>query len=120
MSMRVSINCLSVFGILALVSAASLAQDRLVINVNKARTSSSSSKVIHYQGTGSVRHSDQRTYNSAQERSSVEGAQDRAEGKQAEARRTRTSQYRSDGQAQGRRSAEASERHGSVRLDTIR
>lgn len=120
MSMRLSLKCLSVVVILALVTAGSLAQDRLVINVNKAKARPASSKVIHYQGTGSIRHSDRRTYQSAQERRSAQDAQDRSEGMQAEARPTSASQSRSAGQAEGRRSAQATDRHGSVRLDTIR
>jgi hypothetical protein len=103
-----------------LATAAPLAQDRLTINVREAQRSSSSPKVIHYPGTGSVRHDEQRHASSAQSRRSSQGAESRSESQRADARRTRESQGRRSGDAGSRRSAGASDRHGSVRLDTIR
>lgn len=120
MNMRLTTRIFSHFAALLFVTAAPRAQNRLVIDVSKAKRSTSSSKVIHYQGTGSIRHSDQHTYEAAQERRSKEAAQSRVEAKEAEARRTTGSQSRSVRAAQERRTSEATERHGSVRLDTIR
>jgi hypothetical protein len=120
MSTRISVNHLWVVTALVLATAAPLAQDRLVINVREAQRSSPSPAVVHYQGTGSVRHSEQRSYASAQSRHSTQGAQRRDESRGAETRRTRESQGRTSGAAGARTHSGASDRHGSVRLDTIR
>ena len=79
MSARFPIKCLFSFAALVLTTPAPLAQERLVINVGKAKRPTSSSSAIHYQGTGSVRHSEQRTYEGAQARHGVQAAENRSE-----------------------------------------
>jgi hypothetical protein len=119
--MRLPSKRIWAFAVLALVTATPLAQDRLVINVPKARQSQPSPQVIHYQGTGSVRHSEQRTYENAQARHSVRDAQNRHEVQAAQTRRTTGAQGRREVQrAEDRSYSQATARHGSVRLDTIR
>jgi hypothetical protein len=119
--MRFSVRCIWACAALVLMMATPLAQDRLVINVSKARQSQPSSQVIHYQGTGSVRHSEQRTYESAQARHSTQSAQSRRESQGAQTRRTTGAQGRREVQGAERRThGQATDRHGSVRLDTIR
>lgn len=118
--MRTSIKYLSIVAALVLATAAALAQDRLVINVSNAKRSSPGRDVIHYQGTGSVRHSEQRSYASAQSRHSSQGGQVRTESQGADTRRTRESRERRTTAAGTRSHSGASDRHGSVRLDTIR
>ena len=106
---------------LLLTAVAPLAQERLVINVGQSKRPASSSDVIHYQGTGSVRHSEQRTYEAAQERRNVQDAQNRSETQAGERRVTSASEGRREVQNAGdRRTGGASDRHGSVRLDTVR
>ena len=112
MSKRSPVNPLWTVAVLMLATAAPLAQDRLTINVREAQRSSSPPNVVHYQGTGSVRHDEQRHSASAQGRRESQGAQDRRESQGAQNRRT--------GGADSRRTGSASDRHGSVRLDTIR
>lgn len=114
-------RCLWILAALSLAMVSTLAQDRLVIDVSKAKRSSSGSKAIHYEGTGSVRHSEQRTYEQAQNRHSVQAAEGREEVQQAQGRRTRSAQGRQEVQrAEDRTYSKATDRHGSVRLDTIR
>lgn len=121
MTMRFSIKCLCALAVLVLSAAAPLAQNRLVIDVSKVQRPQSTSGAIHYQGTGSVRHSEQRTYEAAQDRHAVQAADNRNEGQGAQARRTASAQARHEVQrAQGRTYGHATDRHGSVRLDTIR
>lgn len=106
---------------LVVLAAAALAQDRLVIDVSKAKRTRSSSNAIHYQPTGSVRHSEQRSYQAAQQRQSVLAAQSRQEVQQAEDRRTGGAGTRREvQQAESRSYSRATDRHGSVRLDTVR
>ena len=105
---------------LSLVTAV-LAEDRLIINVPEARRTQPSSKVIHYQPPGSVRHSEQRSYSAAQQRHSTRGAQGRDEVQPAQERRTTSAQTRHEIQdAESRTYSRATDRHGSVRLDTVR
>jgi hypothetical protein len=121
MTKRLPGNCFIVLASLVLASPAPLAQERLVINVGKTNRSQSSSNVIHYQGTGSVRHSEQRTYEGAQARHGVQAAENRSEVQQAEGRSTVGAQDRNEVQnAEDRTYGKATSRHGSVRLDTIR
>lgn len=120
MSTHAPVNSLWIVAVLMLATAAPLAQDRLTINVREAQRSAPPPNVIHYQGTGSVRHDEQRHSASAQSRRSSQGADSRRESQGADARRTEGSQGRRSGSAGTRRSGEASDRHGSVRLDTIR
>ena len=121
MSARFPIKCLFSLAALVLTTPAPLAQERLVINVGKAKRPTSSSSAIHYQGTGSVRHSEQRTYEAAQDRHSVQAAQNRSGGQPAEGRTTVEAQGRSEVQnAEDRTYSKATDRHGSVRLDTVR
>ena len=112
-----------VWVLVALVAfvAAATAEERLVINVSKARQSRSNQQVIHYQPTGSVRHSEQRSYSAAQSRHSVRDAQSRSAVQGGGERRTRGAQSRHEVQrAEGRTHSRATDRHGSVRLDTVR
>jgi hypothetical protein len=121
MTMRFSIKCLCALAGLVLSAAAPLAQNRLIIDVSKVKRPQSASGVVHYQGTGSVRHSEQRTYEAAQERRAVQAAGNRNEEQGAQARRTASAQGRHEVQrAQDRTYGKATDRHGSVRLDTIR
>lgn len=120
MSMRFSIMVSWVSTTLVLAMAAPLAQDRLIINVGKSSSPQSSSRVIHYQGTGSVRHNEERAYASAQSRQSNQAAKSRSEGRSADRRTTTTAKSRQFRKAQERTTGQATKRHGSVRLDTIR
>lgn len=120
MSMHFAVKTWWAPAALLLVAAAPLAQDRLVINVREAQKSAPAPNVVHYGGTGSVRHSEQRSYTSAQSRRSTQEAERRAESQGAQERRTRESSSRSSVDASGRTHGQASARHGSVRLDTIR
>jgi len=121
MTKRLPGKCFIVLAALVLASPAPLAQERLVINVGKTNRAQSSSNVIHYQGTGSVRHSEQRTYETAQDRHAIQAAESRTEGQFAKERRTTGAQDRTEVQsAQDRTYSKATDRHGSVRLDTIR
>ncbi len=120
MTMRFSIKCPCALAVLVLSVAAPLAQNRLVIDVSKVNRPQSRSGVIHYQGTGSVRHSERRSYEAAQGRHTVQ-AENRNEEQQAQARRTATAQGRQEVQkAEARTYGKATDRHGSVHLDTIR
>ncbi len=120
MTARFPIKYLIAFAALVLTAVAPLAQERLVINVGKPNRSASSSDVIHYQGTGSVRHSEQRTYQAAQDRREVQAAQDRREVQAPKSRKTVDAKSRREVQNAGdRRTGEATQR-GSVHLDTIR
>jgi predicted transcriptional regulator len=106
---------------LALATTAAVAEQRLIIDMGAVKPPPPSSKVIHYQGTGSVRYSEQRSYQSAQERQSVRAAEERTEISPAQYRTTISAgDRRVVKDAQGRTYSEASARHGSVRLDTIR
>lgn len=120
MTKRLPGKCFIVLASLVLASPAPLAQERLVINVGKTNRSQSGSNVIHYQGTGSVRHSEQRTYERAQDRHSIQAAENRTAAQSAEGRRTTGAQDRTEVSAQDRTYSKATDRHGSVRLDTIR
>jgi hypothetical protein len=121
MTLQFSAKHCWLLAVLALVTAAPLAEERLIINVSKVKRSPSSSNTIHYQGTGSVRHSEQRTYEKAQSRHSVQAAESRNEVQQAGERRTASAQERQEVQgAEDRTYSRATDRHGSVRLDTIR
>lgn len=120
MSVRPFFRFIWALGALSLVTAA-LAEDRLVINVSKARRTQSSSNAIHYQPTGSVRHSEQRSYSAAQQRQSTREAQGRDEVQPAQERRTTSAQTRREVQgAESRSYSRATDRHGSVHLDTVR
>ena len=119
--MRFSFKRLCALAILVFSAAAPLAQNRLVIDVSKVKRPQSTSGAVHYQGTGSVRHSEQRTYEAAQDRHAVQAAKNRNEEQRAQARRTAGAQGRQEGQrAEGRTYGKATDRHGSVRLDTLR
>ena len=119
--MQVSVKRLWAFAVLVLVMMAPVAQERLVINVSEAKRSQSSASTIHYQPTGSVRHSEQRSFTAAQSRHSVRDAESRREVQQAKDRRTGGAASRREVQnAEGRTYSQATDRHGSVRLDTIR
>ena len=119
--MRFSLTRVSVLVALVIFVVGAIAEDRLVINVSKARQSRSNQQVIHYQPTGSVRHSEQRSFSAAQSRHSVRDAQRRNAQQGAGERRTRSAQSRHEVQgAEGRTHSRATDRHGSVRLDTIR
>ncbi len=121
MTMRFSIKCPCALAVLVLSVAAPLAQSRLVIDVSKVKRPQTTSGAVHYQGTGSVRHSEQRTYKAAQDRHAVQAAGNRNEEQGAQARRTVSAQGREEVQrAEGRTYTKATDRHGSVRLDTIR
>lgn len=121
MSIRGSGKALFTASILAAVAATVFAQNRLVIDVSKSNPPPSNQDVIFYGGTGSVRNSDERSYQAAQERRSTATAQSREEGSAAEARRVGGAESRRSTSGAGeRRSGEATARHGSVRLDTIR
>jgi hypothetical protein len=121
MTMRFSIKCLCALAVLVLSAAAPLAQSRLVIDVSKVKRPQTTSGAVHYQGTGSVRHSEQRTYEAAQDRHAVQAAGNRNEEQGAQARHTVSAQGRQEVQrAEGRTYTKATDRHGSVRLDTIR
>jgi hypothetical protein len=119
--MRFSFKRLCALAILVFSAAAPLAQNRLVIDVSKVKRPQSTSGAVHYQGTGSVRHSEQRTYEAAQDRHAVQAAENRNEEQRAQARRTAGAQSRQEVQsAEGRTYSKATDRHGSVRLDTLR
>ncbi len=119
--MRFSFKRRCALAILVFSAAAPLAQNRLVIDVSKVKRPQSTSGAVHYQGTGSVRHSEQRTYEAAQDRHAVQAAENRNEEQRAQARRTAGAQGRQEGQrAEGRTYGKATDRHGSVRLDTLR
>ena len=119
--MGFSFKRLCALAVLVLSAAAPLAQNRLVIDVSKVKRPQSTSGAVHYQGTGSVRHSEQRTYEAAQDRHAVQAAENRNEEQRAQARRTAGAQGRQEGQrAEGRTYGKATDRHGSVRLDTLR
>ena len=121
MTARFSIKCLISLAALLLTAVAPLAEERLVINVGQSKRPASSSNVIHYQGTGSVRHSEQRTYEAAQDRQNVQAAQNRSESQAGQRRNTGSAEGRNEVQNAGdRRTGEASDRHGSVHLDTVR
>jgi hypothetical protein len=120
-STRFPVKCLFTLAALLLTVPAPFAQERLVIDVGKRKRPPASSGVIHYQGTGSVRHSEQRTYESAQTRHTVQAAENRTEVQAAEGRTTVDAQARKEVQnAEDRTYGKATSRHGSVRLDTIR
>ena len=57
MTARFPVKYMIALAVLALTAVAPHAQERLVIDVGKSKRSASSSNVVHYQGTGSVRHS---------------------------------------------------------------
>ena len=121
MTMRFSFKRLCALAILVFSAAAPLAQNRLVIDVSKVKRPQSTSGAVHYQGTGSVRHSEQRTYEAAQDRRTVQAAENRKEEQGAQARRTADAQARREvRRAEDRTYGKATDRHGSVRLDTIR
>ncbi len=121
MSVRFSSKCLFALAALLLTAPASLAQERLVIDVGKTKRPPAGSNVIHYHGTGSVRHSEQRTYESAQARHTVQAAENRTDVQAAEGRTTADAEDRKEVQnAEDRTYGKATSRHGSVRLDTIR
>ncbi len=121
MSVQFSIKHGWALGVLMLVTVAALAQQRLVIDVSKAKRPQSSANSIHYQGTGSVRHSEQRTYEKAQDRQSSQAAENRNEVREADERRSSSAQGRQEVQeAEDRTYSRATDRHGSVRLDSIR
>ncbi len=121
MSMRFFIKCSWALAILVFSMAAPVAQNRLIIDVSKAKRPQSAAGGIHYQGTGSVRHSEQRTYEAAQDRRTVQAAEDRRDGQRAQGRRTTGAESRREDQTAGDRTyGTASDRYGSVRLDTIR
>ena len=120
MTARFPIQYPIAFAALVLTAVAPLAQERLVINVGKSNRSASSSNVIHYQGTGSVRHSEQRSYEAAQGRHEVQAAQNRHTSQAADRRTADAAKDRNQAQSAGdRRTGQATQR-GSVRLDTIR
>lgn len=120
MSTQVPVKSLWAGAALMLATAAPLAEDRIVIDLSQAKRGSSGGAPIHYQGTGSVRHSDDRSYTSAQTRQSIEAAQERNAAPGARARRTRESTSRVTADADERRHSGATDRYGSVRLDTVR
>jgi len=121
MSLQFSIKHCWLLAVLVFVVAAPLAEERLIIDVSKVKRSTPSSNTVHYQGTGSVRHSEQRTYEKAQDRRNVQAAGDRNDAAQAGERRTASAQGRQEVQrAEDRTYSRATDRHGSVRLDTIR
>jgi len=121
MSHRLSTLRFWIGAALVLTAAAPLAQNRLVIDVSKVQPPQSSANVIHYEGMGSIRHSDQRSYKSAQQRRSTQAAESRVELAPAQKRNTiSAASERNTQQAQERTQAKATDRHGSVRLDTIR
>jgi hypothetical protein len=118
---RFPIKRLFTLAALLLTASAPLAEQRLVIDVSKTKRPPTRSSAIHYQGTGSVRHSEQRTYEGAQARHGVQAAENRSEVQQAEGRSTVGAQDRNEVQnAEDRTYGKATSRHGSVRLDTIR
>jgi hypothetical protein len=107
--------------VMVLAMSAPFAQQRLVIDVSKASNPPPKSNVIHYQGTGSIRNSDERSYKSAQARNSTQAAASRVEAAPAVSRTTiSTADERTAKGAQERTTGQATDRHGSVRLDTIR
>ncbi len=121
MKIRLYIKPQCAHALLVLNAAAPQAQNRLVIDVSKAKRPQSTSGAVHYQGTGSVRHSEQRTYEAAQDRHAVQAAENRKEEQGAQARRTADAQARREVQrAEDRTYGKATDRHGSVRLDSIR
>ena len=121
MNARFPIKRLFTLAALLLTASAPLAEQRLVIDVSKSKRSASSSNVVHYQGTGSVRHSDQRTYESAQDRHSVQATQNRAASLADERRTIVGAEDRKEEQgAEDRTIGHATDRHGSVHLDTVR
>ena len=121
MIVRCAINFLWACAGFSLATATAVAEQRLIIDMGAVKPPPSSSQVIHYQGAGSVRHSEQRSYQSAQQRQSIRAAEERTEISPAQYRTTAgAGDRRVVTDAQGRTYSEASARHGSVRLDTIR
>jgi hypothetical protein len=121
MSARFPIKCLFAVAGLALTVPAPLAQERLVIDVGKTKRPPSSSNTIHYQGTGSVRHSEQRTYEGAENRHTVQAAENRTEVQAVEGRSIVGAENRREVQnADDRTYSKATDRYGSIRLDTVR
>jgi len=121
MSKRFFIRCSWALAILVFSMAAPVAQNRLIIDVSKAKRPQSTSGAIHYQGTGSVRQSEQRTYEAAQDRRTAHAAEDRRGEQRARERHTIGADNRHEGQrAEDRTEGTATDRYGSVRLDTIR
>ena len=121
MTARFPVRSLIALAVLTLTALAPHAQERLVIDVGKSKRSASSSNVAHYQGTGSVRHSDQRTYEAAQDRHSGQTAQNRSASPADQGRTIVGAEDRNEVQDAGDRTiGHATDRHGSVRLDTIR
>jgi len=107
--------------VMILAMTAPLAQQRLVIDVSKASSPPPKSNVIHYQGAGSIRNSDERSYKSAQARNSTQAAASRVEAEPAVSRTTTsTADERTTREAQERTTGQATDRHGSVHLDSIR
>jgi hypothetical protein len=121
MSMQLSLRDTWALVALVLLTTVAMGQERLVIDVSKAQRTRSSSSAVHYQPTASVRHSEQRSYEAAQTRHSVRDAQSRREVQGAQTRRTADASGRREVQeAESRSFSGATDRHGSVRLDTIR
>jgi len=121
MTARFPVRSMIALAVMTLTAVAPHAQERLVIDVGKSKRSASSSNVVHYQGTGSVRHSDQRTYESAQERHSVQATQNRSASTADEGRTIVGAEDRKEEQgAEDRTIGHATDRHGSVHLDTVR
>ena len=121
MSKRFLIRCSWALAILVFSMAAPVAQNRLIIDVSKAKRPQSTSGSVRYQGTGSVRHSEQRTYEAAQDRRAAHAAEDRRGEQRSRERHTIGAEDRHEGQrAQDRTEGTATDRYGSVRLDTIR
>ena len=101
--------------------AGPLAQNRLIIDVSKVNRPQIAAGGVHYQGTGSVRHSEQRTYEAAQDRRAAHAAEDRRDEQRTQGRHTTDAEDRHEVQkAEDRTYGTASDRYGSVRLDTIR
>lgn len=121
MKTRVAIHPLWVAAALIPLAVTSVAQDRLVIDVSKAKPPETSSKVIHYGGSASVHNSEERSYKQAEARRSTSAAGSRSSSNSAGERRTRDAESRQAGQASQRTtSTKSTIRYGSVRLDTIR
>lgn len=120
MSMALTVRNLWAPAALMVAMAAPLAAERIVIDVSQAKRSSSGGAPIHYQGTGSIRHSDNRSYASAQRRHSIDSAEERRAASEAGTRSTRASESRVVADAGQRRHSGATDRYGSVRLDTVR
>ena len=105
--------------LLAVAGELSLAEERLIIDVSGRGSGDSSSNVVHYRGDWSVRHSEQRTYKEAQSRTRVGSAEARSS-TAAEERRAGGAGGRTTVAASSRSTGQATARHGSVRLDTVR